>query len=225
MTMGGSTVLIIAAVVSVASGLAALVAAAGELYGRPIATWSRSSRAVAAALLLVAGAALGSAHYSATTTKAPPPQVEGTSRQVESPPGGEAAVTASDAAAQAFTLTPTVSTTLDTPADPPSGASVVFETEEGRRLYSLEAAARSALNGAEHSVNGRCRFAITSGENLHGLITAKLAADIVITNRAGAMVTALHLTARGGGFDEESAKQQAIHRMAATIKDRLRSLA
>jgi len=66
------------------------------------------------------------------------------------------------------------------------------------------------------------RNTFTTDTALHDLVTDQLSIDVrVLSRRTSSEVSSFELTARGGGFSQDTAKSQAYHRVAAPLKQQL----
>lgn len=204
------------AVTSVVTFLAALVPAFADLAGRPIKRWRRTPRALVGAGLLIVSVMTGWASWSqrkaSALTSARPAATSAAAPTMSSPP-------------------PETSTQQPEPAEVPPTIAPAQMTRVAPRLRiadangvsvpQLVAAAKDLRR--EYALSGVLQERSEQAPELQDLYTVHLTLTATVTRRTE-VVAAFSVRSRGGGFQIEAARAQALDRLATTLQERLREV-
>ena len=213
-------------VIGVMGGLASLLPAFATLLGLRLEEWRPPLRYATAAALLIVGLVAGVHAFQAERRT--------TDRDPESQPAITPADVSSGASMTVTATTMTAPPAADPPIDRTATAAVPPKTQPAarrpaRRLTDESGASVpqlvAATNGLApaYSVTGTIRETIERSPELADLYTVHLTLSATIT-RHDDIVAAFGLRSRGGGFQVEAARAQALDRLTEEFRARLREV-
>lgn len=216
--MADTLLLAAVAVIGFVGGVAGLIPIFADLAGHPVAGWRPLPRVVTAALLLVslvAGMGAYLARQRANTPEAVP-------------------LTQDSDVETTVSLPATTPTPSPSPVDhsKPSPASPIVPTRpvtprlriadaSGASIPQLVAAAKDLRH--EYALYGVLQERSEQAPELQDLYTVHLTLSATVTRRTD-VVEAFSVRSRGGGFQIEAARAQALDRMATALQARLAEL-
>lgn len=212
--MGDSWVL---AVTSAVTFLGALVPAFAELAGRPIKRWQRMPRVLVTGGLLAVSAMTGWASWREREASAP------TGAHAAAAPSASATAAPTAQAPQRGTVGHLPRPVESPPVSPPARRIAITPRVQiadgnGKSVPQLVAAANGLRR--EYALTGVLQERSEQAPELQDLYTVHLTLNVTVTQRRE-VVAAFSVRSRGGGFQIEAARAQALDRLAAALQERV----